>query len=154
MCFTGRSSLGTNLSCTLQALTDGWSCILATATLETISAGGKQIVSVNVSSQAMCFIGICSSSWIVCFCLSGHINNLYNTVFWTLVQKGGLTTAQAEDRLKVIANIICLTGVYFKTCSNGYVCSDTFSIVLSMSNTSPLYSFCVIKLEKEIANRW
>lgn len=31
----------------------------------------------------------------------GHINNLYNTVFWTLVQKGGLTTAQAEDRLKV-----------------------------------------------------
>ncbi|XP_041799691.1 probable tRNA(His) guanylyltransferase isoform X4 [Chelmon rostratus] len=29
-----------------------------------------------------------------------HINNLYNTVFWTLVQRGGLTTAQAEDRLK------------------------------------------------------
>ncbi|KAG7241819.1 hypothetical protein INR49_024789 [Caranx melampygus] len=29
-----------------------------------------------------------------------HINNLYNTVFWTLVQKGGLTTVQAEDRLK------------------------------------------------------
>lgn len=33
--------------------------------------------------------------------LSGHINNLYNTVFWTLVKKGGLTTIQAEDRLKV-----------------------------------------------------
>ncbi|XP_075897633.1 putative tRNA(His) guanylyltransferase isoform X2 [Nelusetta ayraudi] len=29
-----------------------------------------------------------------------HINNLYNTVFWTLVQKGRLTTTQAEDRLK------------------------------------------------------
>ncbi|XP_017288488.1 probable tRNA(His) guanylyltransferase isoform X3 [Kryptolebias marmoratus] len=29
-----------------------------------------------------------------------HINNLYNTVFWTLVQKGGLTTTQADDRLK------------------------------------------------------
>ncbi|XP_071759627.1 putative tRNA(His) guanylyltransferase isoform X1 [Centroberyx gerrardi] len=29
-----------------------------------------------------------------------HVNNLYNTVFWTLVQKGGLTTVQAEDRLK------------------------------------------------------
>ncbi|XP_051716895.1 probable tRNA(His) guanylyltransferase isoform X1 [Ctenopharyngodon idella] len=28
-----------------------------------------------------------------------HINNLYNTTFWTLVQKGGLTTTQAEDRL-------------------------------------------------------
>ncbi|KAM9377090.1 putative tRNA(His) guanylyltransferase isoform 2-T4 [Pholidichthys leucotaenia] len=29
-----------------------------------------------------------------------HINNLYNTTFWTLVQKGGLSTAQAEGRLK------------------------------------------------------
>uniref|UniRef100_F6VSZ7 tRNA(His) guanylyltransferase n=1 Tax=Xenopus tropicalis TaxID=8364 RepID=F6VSZ7_XENTR len=29
-----------------------------------------------------------------------HINNLYNTVFWSLVQKGGLTPAQAQDRLK------------------------------------------------------
>nr|XP_017214498.1 probable tRNA(His) guanylyltransferase isoform X1 [Danio rerio] len=28
-----------------------------------------------------------------------HINNLYNTAFWTLVQKGGLTTTQAEERL-------------------------------------------------------
>ncbi|KAG5853470.1 hypothetical protein ANANG_G00073800 [Anguilla anguilla] len=29
-----------------------------------------------------------------------HINNLYNTVFWSLVQRGGLSTVQAEDRLK------------------------------------------------------
>jgi tRNA(His) guanylyltransferase len=29
-----------------------------------------------------------------------HINNLYNTVFWTLVQKGGMTNQQAQDRLK------------------------------------------------------
>ncbi|XP_041917676.1 probable tRNA(His) guanylyltransferase isoform X1 [Alosa sapidissima] len=29
-----------------------------------------------------------------------HINNLYNTVFWSLVQKGGLSTSQAEERLK------------------------------------------------------
>ncbi|KAK2834325.1 hypothetical protein Q7C36_015026 [Tachysurus vachellii] len=28
-----------------------------------------------------------------------HINNLYNTAFWTLVQKGGLSTTQAEERL-------------------------------------------------------
>ncbi|XP_052431062.1 probable tRNA(His) guanylyltransferase [Carassius gibelio] len=28
-----------------------------------------------------------------------HINNLYNTTFWTLVQKGGLTKIQAEERL-------------------------------------------------------
>ncbi|KAJ8406052.1 hypothetical protein AAFF_G00309400 [Aldrovandia affinis] len=29
-----------------------------------------------------------------------HINNLYNTVFWSLVLKGGLSTIQAEDKLK------------------------------------------------------
>ncbi|KAK0148094.1 putative tRNA(His) guanylyltransferase [Merluccius polli] len=29
-----------------------------------------------------------------------HVNNLYNTAFWTLIQKGGLTTVQAEERLK------------------------------------------------------
>ncbi|CAL8306950.1 unnamed protein product [Arctogadus glacialis] len=29
-----------------------------------------------------------------------HVNNLYNTSFWTLIQKGGLTTIQAEERLK------------------------------------------------------
>ncbi|KAL1431014.1 hypothetical protein MTO96_014424 [Rhipicephalus appendiculatus] len=29
-----------------------------------------------------------------------HINNLYNTAFWALVQQGGLTTKQAEERLR------------------------------------------------------
>lgn len=28
-----------------------------------------------------------------------HINNLYNTTFWTLVEKGGLTPQEAENRL-------------------------------------------------------
>ncbi|XP_017771073.1 PREDICTED: probable tRNA(His) guanylyltransferase [Nicrophorus vespilloides] len=28
-----------------------------------------------------------------------HINNLYNTTFWTLIQKGGLTNVEAEQRL-------------------------------------------------------
>lgn len=28
-----------------------------------------------------------------------HINNLYNTTFWTLVEKGGLTPKEAENRL-------------------------------------------------------
>lgn len=45
MCFTGRSFLGNSPSCTPQALMDVWSCIRATATSETTSAGGKQIVS-------------------------------------------------------------------------------------------------------------
>ncbi|CAH0380617.1 unnamed protein product [Bemisia tabaci] len=29
-----------------------------------------------------------------------HINNLYNTAFWTLVKKGNLTPQQAQERLK------------------------------------------------------
>ncbi|NWJ09643.1 THG1 guanylyltransferase, partial [Crypturellus undulatus] len=29
-----------------------------------------------------------------------HINNLYNTVFWMLVQRSGLTPVQAQDRLQ------------------------------------------------------
>lgn len=41
----------------------------------------------------------------MCVYVSGHINNLYNTVFWALAQKGGLTTTEAEDRLKVRGNI-------------------------------------------------
>ena len=36
-------------------------------------------------------------SWRQCDC---HINNLYNTTFWTLVQKGGLTPTLAHQRLK------------------------------------------------------
>ncbi|XP_062857339.1 probable tRNA(His) guanylyltransferase isoform X1 [Trichomycterus rosablanca] len=28
-----------------------------------------------------------------------HINNLYNTAFWTLVQEGGLSSSQAEEKL-------------------------------------------------------
>jgi tRNA(His) 5'-end guanylyltransferase len=29
----------------------------------------------------------------------GHINNLYNTTFWTLVQQGGMSAQEAEQRL-------------------------------------------------------
>ena len=29
-----------------------------------------------------------------------HINNLYNTCFWTLIEKGGLSGTQAEERLR------------------------------------------------------
>ena len=36
----------------------------------------------------------------------GHINNLYNTTFWNLVQKGGMDTTKAEERLKVPALLI------------------------------------------------
>ena len=30
-----------------------------------------------------------------------HINNLYNTTFWALVQQGGETTAQSHESLRV-----------------------------------------------------
>ena len=36
----------------------------------------------------------------------GHINNLYNTAFWALVQKGDLGTTEAEQLLKVLANLL------------------------------------------------
>ena len=32
---------------------------------------------------------------------AGHINNLYNTTFWALVQKGGMDASNAEERLQV-----------------------------------------------------
>lgn len=33
----------------------------------------------------------------------GHINNLYNTTFWTMVQKGGMSNTDAERELQVCA---------------------------------------------------
>jgi tRNA(His) 5'-end guanylyltransferase len=32
---------------------------------------------------------------------AGHINNLYNTTFWALIQKGGMTAQEAEKELDV-----------------------------------------------------
>ena len=31
---------------------------------------------------------------------SGHINNLYNTTFWAMVQKGSMSNTEAEEALK------------------------------------------------------
>ena len=35
------------------------------------------------------------------FSFKAHINNLYNTVFWALVQQGGQTTTEAHAALRV-----------------------------------------------------
>lgn len=35
----------------------------------------------------------------------GHINNLYNTTFWTLIQKGGFDAKSAEKELAVSLQI-------------------------------------------------
>lgn len=34
-------------------------------------------------------------------CKLGHINNLYNTAFWALIQLGGLDNKEAEKTLAV-----------------------------------------------------
>ena len=34
---------------------------------------------------------------------TAHVNNLYNTAFWALVQEGKQTTAQAHEALRVSA---------------------------------------------------
>ena len=44
---------------------------------------------------------------------AGHINNLYNTTFWALVQKGGMDATQAEEKLKVS----CRNGRAWRACS-------------------------------------
>ena len=33
--------------------------------------------------------------------MAGHINNLFNTTFWALVEKGGISAKEAEEELKV-----------------------------------------------------
>lgn len=38
------------------------------------------------------------SRWLI---LAGHINNLYNTTFWSLIQQGGMTNQEAEKTLAV-----------------------------------------------------
>lgn len=37
--------------------------------------------------------------------MAGHINNLYNTTFWAMVQQGGINNTDAELELKV-SNVI------------------------------------------------
>lgn len=41
----------------------------------------------------------------------GHINNLYNTTFWALVQKGDMGTTEAEEALKVLRPVSLLRGI-------------------------------------------
>lgn len=56
--------------------------------------------------------------------LAGHINNLYNTVFWSLVQKSGLTPVQAQKRLQVrnrkilslVQKLLLVSCIYHQQC--------------------------------------
>lgn len=41
--------------------------------------------------------------------VTGHINNLYNTTFWALIQKGGMEAPAAEKLLSVSADLLHLS---------------------------------------------
>lgn len=48
-------------------------------------------------------ISLMMTTMIMCgLVVLGHINNLYNTTFWALQQKGGMSATEAEKELKVI----------------------------------------------------
>jgi tRNA(His) guanylyltransferase len=53
----------------------------------TITAGDRRIVSRPRSAQRRQLT------------YAGHINNLYNTTFWAIVLKGGLSAVEAEKKL-------------------------------------------------------
>lgn len=51
--------------------------------------------------------------------LLGHINNLYNTTFWALIQLGGLDNTEADKTLNV-KSLSSIIPIYALT-SSGYL---------------------------------
>lgn len=47
------------------------------------------------------FLGESQENDRIYFCYTGHINNLYNTTFWALIQNGGMDAKEAEKALAV-----------------------------------------------------
>lgn len=77
-----------------------------------------------------------------CFCSNqrvGHINNLYNTTFWSLVQLGGMSGTEAEKFLAVsmcchVISLVVLTTcrapsrlTRMKSCLRGFISITTTS---------------------------
>lgn len=60
---------------------------------EITCAGGRSIVCLRLSF-------ISADEHVANRSLPGHINNLYNTTFWAMVQKSGLDGTAAEEELK------------------------------------------------------
>lgn len=56
----------------------------------------------------------------------GHVNNLYNTTFWALIQKGGMSATEADEELKVcLFRVLKLTWwLWTGTCFNGGLGGD------------------------------
>ena len=130
MCFIGANFSFLESFSIHQCLMDGSFSIQMRRTWETIWAGDKQIVSsLSLWSIKKWWVIINGSkpewkltllidyrvkllfSFLILLILAGHINNLYNTCFWCLVQQSGLTADQAEERLNVSKADKCI--IYF-----------------------------------------
>ena len=62
---------------------------------------------------------------------TGHINNLYNTTFWALVQKGGMDASNAEERLKVFCFNDVSVVVFQLILKQGTIASEKHEILFS-----------------------
>lgn len=60
----------------------------------------------------------------------GHINNLYNTAFWKLIQLGGLDNKEAEKTLAVCAPFYCYQS-FILTWYQGTLAADKNEILFS-----------------------
>ncbi len=98
---TGPSTLKHHYHFLFQLLTEELFAIQPNRTWRTTFPGGKQTVS-------LCRLRHSASNRL------GHINNLYNTTFWNLILKGGMTNVEAEKRLAVsVWDVPCqLTNFY------------------------------------------
>lgn len=73
-----------------------WCCTRPPRKYETTSHGVKQTVSSCSLYLELLNLNATKPEH------AAHINNLYNTTFWALVQQGGETTTQAHATLRVL----------------------------------------------------
>lgn len=66
----------------------------------------------------------------ICAYQAGHINNLYNTAFWKLIQLGGLDNKEAEKTLAVRVPFFCY-GSFILTWYQGTLAADKNEIMFS-----------------------
>ena len=90
----------------------------------------------------MCALANCGC----CLFCTGHINNLYNTAFWQLVLKCGLTEQEAEARLRVgLRSVHVLPFTHTLSHSHSRTLTLTHSHshthILSLSLLSPTTNF-------------
>lgn len=60
------------------------------------------------TSRQLVSVSILRFTYQEIFFIEAHINNLYNTTFWALVQQAGETTTQAHAILKVSSRVFAI----------------------------------------------